>query len=66
MNIMLLIYITVIPFVLWVVESMRIESIFKKNRTKQIIVFYVMLTLGISYLVANFLYDFYEVSRILY
>jgi uncharacterized integral membrane protein (TIGR02327 family) len=60
------IYLLVIPFVFWVVESLRIEQIFKKNRRNQILVFYVLLTLGISYLVVNFIYDFYEVSRIIY
>lgn len=66
MNIKIILYIITLPFVLWVVEALRIEHLFKKYRTTQIILFYVILTLGMTYLVVNFIYDFYEANRILY
>ena len=66
MSAKLMLYIIILPFSLWVVESLRIEHLFKKNRTKQIIFFYVLVTLGMTYLVVNFIYDFYDVTRIIY
>jgi uncharacterized membrane protein YwzB len=66
MNIKTLLYIIVVPISIWVTTSMRLEQIFKKNRLMQIILFYLFISLGISYLVVNFIYDFYEVSKIIY
>ncbi len=65
MNIKLLLYIIIVPFTIWVISSIRLDPLFKKNHTRQIIMCYVLLSLGLSYLVVNFIYDFYEVSRIL-
>jgi uncharacterized membrane protein YwzB len=45
---------------------MNLERFFKKNRITAIIMFYVFISLGMAYLVVNFLYDFYEVSKIIY
>lgn len=66
MSLKLLIYLLVMPFVFWSVASLRLEVLFKKNKEQQIIVFYVLITLGITYLVVNFIFDFYEVSRFIY
>ncbi|HHX16570.1 MAG TPA: DUF1146 domain-containing protein [Mollicutes bacterium] len=65
MNIKEILYLLIVPFSIWVVSALKIEHFFKKNHTMQIIVFYLFLSLGISYLVVNFIYDFYEVSRII-
>lgn len=65
MNIKTLLYIIIVPVSIWIISSMKLESIFKKNKTTQIVMFYVFISLGISYLVVNFIYDFYEVSRII-
>ena len=53
----LILYILVIPLVIWGCDSININSIFKKNRYYQARVFYMALIFGISYLVTNFLYD---------
>ncbi len=53
-----LLYIAVIPFVIWTLESLRLDMIFKKNRQVQIKLLYVFLGFAISYLVVNCLYDF--------
>jgi uncharacterized membrane protein YwzB len=65
MNIKTILYIIIVPFSIWIVTSMRLEQLFKKGRTSQIILFNVFVSLGIAYLVVNFIYDFYEVSRII-
>jgi len=57
----LLLYIFVIPCVVWGCDSININTIFKKNREYQARVFYMALIFSISYLVCNFLYDFMNV-----
>jgi uncharacterized membrane protein YwzB len=66
MNVKTILYIIIVPISIWITTSMRLEQIFKKNKITQIITFYLFISLGISYLVVNFIYDFYEVSRIIY
>ncbi len=57
----LILYIFVIPCVIWGCDSININSIFKKNRYYQARVFYMALVFGVSYLVTSFLYDFMNV-----
>jgi uncharacterized integral membrane protein (TIGR02327 family) len=66
MNIKTILYIIIVPISIWITTSIRLEQIFKKNKIAQITMFYIFISLGISYLVVNFIYDFYEVSRIIY
>lgn len=66
MDIKLILYLLVLPFAFWAVEALRIEPLFKKGRSRQIVITYVLLTIGLTYLAVNFIYDFYEASRILY
>lgn len=65
MNIKFYLYILVVPFVIWTMISLNLEGLFKKNHVNQIKLFYVFISLSISYLVVNFLYDFYLVSQII-
>lgn len=51
-------YLFIIPIVIWALDCLRLDVLFKKNRIIQIKVFYILLALGISYLVVNCLYDF--------
>jgi uncharacterized integral membrane protein (TIGR02327 family) len=43
---------------LWMIEGIKIEIIFKKNRLMQIQLLYIVLAILLSYIVVNFLYDF--------
>lgn len=43
---------------IWILEGIRIETIFKKGRSLQIKVFFFLLVFSLSYLVTNFIYDF--------
>lgn len=65
MNIKLILYLFFIPFTMWVVVSLNIEKYFKKNSETQIKFFYFFVSLGISYLIVNFIIDLYEVFSIL-
>jgi uncharacterized integral membrane protein (TIGR02327 family) len=65
MNIKLILYILIVPLSMWTITSLNLERYFKKGSINQIRIFYVMLSLALSYLIVNFLYDFYEVSQII-
>lgn len=65
MNVKFLLYILVLPFVIYALDSVNINSIFKKNKIIQARILYVMIIFVLSYLLVNFLYDFYDVSKIL-
>ena len=54
----LLLYSIVLVLVIWTMDGVNINYIFKKNRIYQARVFYIMLTFSITYLVTNFLIDF--------
>ena len=57
----LLLYIFVIPCVIWGCDSINTNAIFKKNMYYQARVFYMVMIFSISYLVTSFLYDFMNV-----
>jgi len=60
MNFKLVLYLFFIPFIMWVVLQLNIEKYFKKNSEIQIKFFYLFLSLSISYLIVNLLFDLYE------
>ena len=53
-----LLYIIILPLVIWVVDGININSIFKKNRIYQARVIYIIIILALTYLTVNFMYDF--------
>lgn len=59
----LAIYIIVFPFVVWTMDAININSIFKKNRIMQARTFYMFMIFSISYLVVNFIYDFITIMN---
>ena len=58
-----ILYIVVVPLSVWALDSLNINGLFKKNRYYQVRLFYFILSIGLSYLVVNFLYDFFSYSR---
>ena len=63
MNIKTILYIIVVPITIWALESLNINHFFKKNRYYQARFIYLNLSLGLSYLVVNFFYDFFLNSK---
>jgi len=55
-----IIYCAVVPLVIWALESININSIFKKNRYYQARLCYLILVIALSYLIVNFFFDFYN------
>ena len=61
----LFLYIFITLIVVWTMDGLNINFIFKKNRVVQARVFYLLVTLSLSYLVTNFVYDFFLSSQFL-
>ena len=53
-----LLYLFVLPLVIYAIDSININTIFKKNKVVQAKIFYILLVFGLSYLVCSFVYDF--------
>ena len=56
-------YVFVIPLVIYAMDSININGIFKKNRIYQARLFYILLVFSLSYLICNFLYDLVYMVR---
>ena len=59
MSFKFVLYILVSVVVIWSMESININAIFKKKHVTQARLFYFFITVGLIYLVTNFFYDFY-------
>lgn len=59
------IYIIVSILVIWSLEAININGIFKKNRVWQATTFYFLLALSMIYLVTNFVYDIFLSFKII-
>lgn len=57
------IYLITTPLVIYSLDSININQIFKKNKINQARVFYLILALCIIYLLTNFIYDFFISSK---
>lgn len=60
----LLLYAFVTVVVIWAMDAVNINQIFKKNHVIQARVFYFLLGLSLIYLVTNFLMDLFISSKI--
>ncbi len=53
-----LIYLIVLAIVIWSMEGVNINGIFKKNRLYQAKVFYIILVFSLTYLTSSFIISF--------
>ncbi len=65
MSIKYILYFIVTIIVIWSLDSININVIFKKNKIWQARVFYFLLALALIYLVTNCIYDLYESAIII-
>ena len=59
----LLIYIMVMIVVIWAMEGLNINGMFKKNREYQAKAFYIIIVFSLTYLTANFIISFLTVFK---
>lgn len=57
-------YIIVTMVVIWAMDSVNINQIFKKNKVLQARVFYFLLGVSLIYLVTNFLMDLFTSTKL--
>lgn len=57
MHVKFFLYVFVTIIVIWSLDSVNINAIFKKNKIIQARFFYFFLGLSLIYLVTNFIYD---------
>jgi len=55
----LLLYFIVFVFTIYSLDSININMLFKKNKLVQARIIYLLITMSITYLATNFLYDLY-------
>lgn len=60
----LILYILVSILVIWSLESVNINLIFKKNRYYQARIFYFLLAASLIYLATNFFWDLFTSIKI--
>ena len=63
MSAKVVLYIIVAVLVIWALEAVNINSIFKKNRVVQARVLYLLIALAIIYPVTNFIWDFFLLTK---
>ena len=64
MNTKIILYIVIIPLILYMLEGLNINQIFKKNRVIQATLFYIICTICLSYLTVNFISDIFTYARL--
>lgn len=64
MSVKYFIYLIITIIVIWSLDSININAIFKKNKIWQARTFYFLLAISLIYLITNFIYDIYESSII--
>ena len=57
-------YVLVTILVIWAMDSVNINQIFKKNKILQARVFYFLLGISLIYLVTNFILDLFTTVKI--
>lgn len=65
MNLKIIVYILVIPLSVWALDSINFNNLFKKNRYYSSRVLVFMLSMALSYLVVNFIFDVFANGKII-
>lgn len=58
------VYLIVTILVIWAMDSVNINGIFKKNKIVQATVFYFLLGISLIYLVTNFIMDLFTSTKL--
>lgn len=60
----IVIYIFIFLFTVWALEGLDLNRLFKQSRIYQARIIYIFIAISITYLVANFIYDFFDSFKI--
>lgn len=64
MSVKFFVYLFVTIIVIYSMDSVRINQIFKKDKITQACLFYFLVAISLIYLVSNFIMDFFTSSQI--
>ncbi len=64
MNAKYILYFVIMLTVIYAMDAINLNGFFKKNKILQARILYFLLALSLTYLVTNFLWDFFSVSKI--
>lgn len=65
MSVRILIYLFVSLVVIFAIDSVNINNIFKKNKIIQARIFYFLLAFSLIYIISNLIFDFIEIFKLL-
>lgn len=65
MSIKAILYILSVPCSLYALQSINFDKFLKPNKVVQARILVLILSLGISYLAVNFLYDFFVNTKVM-
>ena len=51
-------------FSIWLLEAVDFDRFFKKNKIMQARILYLLISIMMTYIVVNFIWDFYSLSKI--
>ena len=60
-----ILYVFTLIMSIWAMEGLDLNRFFKQSRITQARIMYLMIAMSISYLVVNFLYDFFINCKII-
>lgn len=58
-----ILYVVFTFLAIWALNSINVNNLFKQNKYYASRVLYLMISVSLSYLVVNFLYDFFMYSK---
>ena len=58
-----LLYLLVLPLIIYAMDSVNFNFVFKKYKNFQSKIFYILVMFSISYLVCSFLSDFFNIIK---
>ncbi len=56
-------YAIVLFFSIWLLDAVDLNRIFKKNKVVQARILYLLISIMMTYLIVNFIWDFYNISK---
>ena len=60
----LYLYTIVLFFSIWLLDAINLNCIFKKNKVVQARILYLVISIAITYIIVNFIWDFYTISKL--
>lgn len=60
----LYLYTAVLFFSIWLLDAVDLNRIFKKNKVVQARILYLLISIMMTYIIVNFIWDFYTIPKL--